>query len=381
MTCSWRARRALRLLGGAGDDTIVGGAGYDAAAYTQAPAGVRVDLEAAGPQDTHGDGVDTITSVEKLVGSAYDDVLTGDGGINQLLGFGGDDVLDGRDGADTFFGGDGADTLRTGPGDDLLRGGAGEDTVSYADVPAPVSVDLSIAGVPQDTVGSGMQTLIEIEGVLGSPFDDRLTGSDGANAIDGGAGADTIDGGEGADRLGGGGGIDAIESRDTSADSVSCGEGPDNLAVDALDTVAPDCAPPAPPGGGLPGRGAGQPAAPALAVSVPRQSLRSVLSRGLRVALTCSTACRAGGRLALARATARRLGIGRRAASRVGRLAPVDLAAGGPVKRRIRLTRTARRALRDAHRVALVLRAHAVDGAGRAAAPVRLPVKLSARAA
>ena len=225
-----------------------------------------------------------------------------------------------------------------------------------------------------------MQTLIEIEGVVGSPFDDRLIGSAAPNAIDGGAGADTIDGGEGADRLAGGGGIDAIESRDTSADSVSCGEGPDNLAVDSLDTVAPDCAPP---------RSGPAVACPAAArrwrpgrARARRQRAAPVaaLGSGARtpVALTCSTACRAGGRLALAPAAARRLGIGRRAASHVGRLAPVDLAAGDPVERRIRLTRTARRALRDAHRVALVLRAHALDDAGRAAAPLRLPVKLRA---
>jgi hypothetical protein len=97
------------------------------------------------------------------------------------------------------------------------------------------------------------------------------------------------------------------------------------------------------------------------------------------VTLGCSTACRAGGRLAASRKVARRLGLSRRAARRLGRLAPIDLTAGTSRTATVRLTRAARRALRGARRVRLSLRAHAVDGAGRAAAPVRVPVALRAR--
>ena len=373
------------LMGGAGDDTIVGGAGLDEAVYTHAPSGVQVDLAAAGPQDTGGAGIDTISGVEMVGGSDFGDVLKGDELGNGLYGGWGDDVLEGGGGADDLDGNKGADMLRPGAGNgDVLEGGDGEDTAAYDDQPAPVSVDLRLDGVAQHPQGAGAQTLHGIEGVLGSPFADRLVGSAGANAIDGGAGADVIDGGEGADRLAGGAGIDAIESRDASADSVSCGEGPDNLAVDPLDTVAPDCAPPPPGGGdGLPGGdgqpGGSEPSAPVLTVRVPRQSLRSALTRGLRVELTCSAACRASGRLTLPRAVATRLGIGRRAASRIGRLAPVDLAAAAPVARRIRLSRAARAAARGARVLRVSLRAHAVDGAGRAAAPVRRTVRLRAR--
>ncbi len=378
--------RGDALMGGAGDDTIVGGAGLDEAVYAQAPAAVHVDLAAAGPQHTGGQGIDTISGVEMVSGSDFDDALKGDEHSNMLYGGWGDDVLVGRGTADELDGGEGNDTLRPGAGSgEVLWGGAGEDTAAYDDQSAPVSVDLRLDGVAQHPQGSGAQTLHGIEGVLGSSFADRLVGSPGANAIDGAAGADTIDGGEGTDRLAGGAGIDAIESRDTSADSVSCGEGPDDLAVDALDTVAPDCAPPPPDGGdGQPGGGAGQPgggepAAPVLTVSVPRQSLRSAFARGLRVELTCSAACRASGRLTLPRAVATRLGIGRRAARRIGRLAPVDLAGAAPVARRIRLSRAARTAARGARVLRLSLRAHAVDGAGRAVAPVRKTVRLRAR--
>ena len=269
----------------------------------------------------------------------------------------GDDVLEGRAGFDALYGGIGAELLRRGFDAAALDGGAGEDTVAYDVAPGPVTIDLGLAGVFQDMGGAGTQELTSVENVTGSPFADRLTGSAGANAIAGGAGADTIAGGEGADRLAGGAGVDAIDSRDTSPDSISCGAGPDSLATDALDSLAPDCAPPAPPGGGgLPGGdapgggtpGGGTPAAPVLVLSVPRQSLRSALAGGLRAVLTCSAACRAVGRLAATRSAARRHHIGARAARRIGRLGPVDLAAGSPRTVRIRIGRSARRALRSA---------------------------------
>ena len=352
--------------GGPGDDTITGSPNAtDVASFVNAPAGVHVDLSIAGPQNTGGAGVDTYTNVDWLWGSEHDDVLKGTADSTLIYGHGGDDVLEGREGVDYLHGDAGDDTLRNGTGEGVLTGDDGEDTVAYDDIAGPVTVDLSREGAPQSPTGAEPQTLSGIEDVIGSPFDDRLFGSAGANAIDGGAGADTIDGRGGSDRIGGGAGIDALESRDGEPDFISCGEGPDAIAADPIDNLAPDCVPPAGPGGG-------EPAAPVLGISVPHQSLRSVRAHGLRVELTCSAACRAGGRLVLGRAAARRLGIARRA----GRLGAVDLAAGSPTERQIRLTRAARRALRHARRARLTLRAHAADTAGRPAAPVRTLVKL-----
>ena len=364
------------MLGGAGNDTIKGGPGDDEAQYWYAPTGVKVDLAVTTPQDTGGAGIDTITDVEGLSGSEHDDVLKGTAANESFLGQGGDDVLEGRGGPDSLYGGDGADVLRNGAGTGMLLGGDGEDTAAYDDAVGPVTLDLGLMGVQQSPTASGIQFLDGIEDVIGSPFADRLTGSKGANAIDGRGGADAIDGRAGSDRLGGGAGIDTVESRDGAPDFISCGAGPDKIAKDAIDALAPDCAPTAPgsgprPVGGVPG----PPAAPVLSLAVPRQSLRRVLARGLRVTLTCSTACRAGGRLFLARAAARRLGIARR----VGRLAPVDLAAGDPRAVRVRLTPAARAALRRARVVRLALRVHGADAAGQAAAPVSRAVRLRAR--
>jgi Ca2+-binding RTX toxin-like protein len=359
------------LEGGPGNDTISGGGGPDKAAYVYAPSGVSVDLSVGGPRDTRGAGIDTIAGVELLTGSKYDDVLIGDGGDNDLKGGDGNDVLDALAGADSLYGGAGSDTLRGGPGDDTQDGGEGADTVVYDDAPAPVQLDLGVTGVAQATGGSGAETLTTIENAIGSPFADRLIGSAGANAL-GGAGADTIEGGEGADTLAGGAGPDAIDSRDTSPDSLSCGEGPDSLATDALDTIAPDCAPAPPPGAGsesnaapgaatgtIPGAGSGSTGAsgPALTLSVPPQSLRRVRATGLRVTVRCSADCRASGRLLADRTTARRLGLGTTAARRtLGRLTPIALAAASTRGVRVPLTASARRALR-AHRPAAAPRA------------------------
>ena len=55
----------------------------------------------------------------------------------------------------------------------------------------------------------GRDTLVDLEAVEGTFYNDRLTG-DGANAPDGYLGSDTIAGGAGDDFLGGGGGGRAL---------------------------------------------------------------------------------------------------------------------------------------------------------------------------
>ncbi|MEB3170876.1 MAG: M10 family metallopeptidase C-terminal domain-containing protein, partial [Synechococcaceae cyanobacterium] len=66
-----------------------------------------------------------------------------------------------------------------------------------------VRVDLSIS-TAQNTGGSGWDTLISIENLIGSTWDDVLLGNGEDNVIHGGAGNDWIDGGGGDDKLFGG---------------------------------------------------------------------------------------------------------------------------------------------------------------------------------
>nr|WP_103466445.1 type I secretion C-terminal target domain-containing protein [Pseudomonas putida] len=107
------------LIGGAGNDLLDGGAGNDIASYASATSAVTVDLSLGGPQNTHGAGIDTLVSIENLIGSDYNDTLIGNAG---------DNVLDGGLGNDVLKGGDGNDTLIGGPGDDIMTGGNGNDT-------------------------------------------------------------------------------------------------------------------------------------------------------------------------------------------------------------------------------------------------------------
>lgn len=202
------------LLGGAGNDTLDGGADADWASYEDAAAGVKVDLNLTTAQNTLGGGTDTLKNIENLYGSAFNDALTGNNGVNYLYGGAGDDSLLGGNGDDHFEGGAGADTI---------NGGGGDDIISYEDgLVGGVSVNLA-TGV---ATGHGADILISIEAIWASPYDDVLTGSDGDNYIYGGAGADLILGGGGADVLDGADGADTIVGG-AGADYLTGGAGDD----------------------------------------------------------------------------------------------------------------------------------------------------------
>ena len=101
---------------------------------------------------------------------------------------------------------------------------------------------------------------------------------------------------------------------------------------------------------------------PRLSVSVARgQTLRRVISGGVRSLVRCSEACRISTRALVDARTARRLGL----KPLVGRGAGGLSSAGGR-KVAVRLTRTARRRLARARRVTLTLRTQGIDRAGNA---------------
>ncbi|WP_347904677.1 retention module-containing protein [Pseudomonas purpurea] len=158
--------------------------------------------------DTHG-GSDTAAVTisyqdgHTLTGTSGDDVLVAGAGDNILNGGDGNDVLTAGSGNNTLHGGNGNDLLFSGPGNDLLDGGPGNDTASYAHAAAGVTVDLSLLAA-QNTVGAGTDTLMGIENLAGSNFNDTLTGDNNANVINGGLGNDVLNGGGGDDFLIGG---------------------------------------------------------------------------------------------------------------------------------------------------------------------------------
>lgn len=223
------------LEGAAGDDVLDGHGGVDAASYAGATAAVTVSLATPGSQDTGGAGVDTLSNIEGLIGSGHGDTLTGDAGDNLLDGRAGNDVLIGAAGADALFGRAGADDLQGGDGDDVIEGGtggddinggAGSDTAAYRT--AALGVTVSLAATGAQSTGAGQDVLTGIENLVGSDFDDALTGDATGNSLAGGLGDDTLDGAAGADVLDGGEGDDVIAGGD-GQDTILGGAGADDL--------------------------------------------------------------------------------------------------------------------------------------------------------
>ncbi|WP_434562939.1 retention module-containing protein [Pseudomonas sp. R1-6] len=155
-----------------------------------------------GGSDSAGVGI-SYQAGHTLTGTAGDDVLLAGNGDNVLNAGGGDDVLSAGTGNNAMHGGAGDDVLYSGVGNDLLDGGTGNDTASYAHATAGVTVNLGLLAA-QNTLGAGTDTLAGIENLVGSNFNDTLTGDGSGNRIDGGLGHDVLNGGGGDDILIGG---------------------------------------------------------------------------------------------------------------------------------------------------------------------------------
>ncbi|MGK3116809.1 Ig-like domain-containing protein, partial [Pseudomonas corrugata] len=158
--------------------------------------------------DNHGGSDSAAVSISyqsghTLNGTTGDDVLLAGNGDNLLNGGDGNDILSAGSGNNTLHGGAGNDLLYSGAGNDLLDGGTGNDTASYAHATAGVTVNLGLLAA-QNTLGAGTDTLGGIENLVGSNFNDTLTGDGANNRIDGGLGHDVLNGGGGDDILIGG---------------------------------------------------------------------------------------------------------------------------------------------------------------------------------
>jgi Ca2+-binding RTX toxin-like protein len=220
-------------------DTINGGNGTDLVDYGTRTAGVDIYLDGPALQ-----GEDQITNIENAKGGFGDDLIVGNGSWNTLFGFGGNDKLDGKggndvlsggvgndwlfgdDGHDVLSAGEGADLMVGGPGPDFISGHEGIDTVSYDDHGKGVNVTLDNA-YNDGSAGEGDNVLDDTENVVGSYFNDRITGSASDNKLVGGLGNDSLGGLGGADTLDGG----------ANTDSLNGGDGPDTLIGGAADDL------------------------------------------------------------------------------------------------------------------------------------------------
>lgn len=183
---------------GSGNDIYNGGTGIDTIKYTSAKAGIIVNLTLAkdnaksvGTGDLSGIGVDQLTNIENIISGNYNDTLTGNAASNTIYGNAGNDIING------------------GAGNDKLYGGTGVDTVTYATASSGVKVNLAIT-TAQATGGSGNDTVVGFENIIGSAFADILTGTAANNTMSGGSNNDTLNAGAGNDNLNGGLGNDKL---------------------------------------------------------------------------------------------------------------------------------------------------------------------------
>jgi Ca2+-binding RTX toxin-like protein len=246
------------LSGGTGHDTLIGGAGLDWASYAELTSGQAVTVNLVTGTATGAAGRDSLSGVENLLGGAGNDSLVGDALANRLLGGNGDDTLDGGAGADIMLGGNGNDVFIVGDGDVvqeasgegidliLLRRGAVNlngrhvenvkgDTAGQAFLITGNSLaNILTGGTLADTLDGGASH----DTLNGGAGNDTLFGNTGNDCLDGGADADTLDGGTGSDVLLGGSGNDWLIGGN-DADTLSGGFGNDVLIGGAgLDWVS-----------------------------------------------------------------------------------------------------------------------------------------------
>ncbi len=246
---------------------VVGLAAGPAAAETTCDGKVPTIVVVPGEATTGTPGDDVI------LGSFAQDRIYGGAGNDTICGFGNADTLVGGPGDDRLFGGlddfyvpdDGyaGDILVPGPGNDHVDLGddpasatvdevdrpARYDKVVYEDAPGPVAVDLS-AGTAS---GEGTDTIAVPAfsgGIVGSAYDDVLTGTDGPDRIDGGSGDDRIRGLGGNDELEPGRGDDVVRGGDGDDFIISPDKGRDRLYGDGGDDGVQGHGPGAAIGGG-----------------------------------------------------------------------------------------------------------------------------------
>lgn len=202
------------LVGGDGADVIDGGNGFDTLYYNSSTVAVSINLTTGTNSGGEAAG-DTISNIDAILGSAYNDTMVGDGGYNYFSGGAGNDSLSTGDGNDGLYGGLGADTL---------NGGNGTDIIDFSSATSAVTVNMN-GGVGTGGEANG-DVYISIENFYGSNYADTVTGGSDDNAIYGLGGNDFLYGYLGNDILTGGAGVDTFFfHNDEGADTIMDFEG------------------------------------------------------------------------------------------------------------------------------------------------------------
>jgi uncharacterized repeat protein (TIGR01451 family) len=123
--------------GGVGTNTVDGGGGSDTEYFKAATNSVTVNL-GTGQAVSFLQISDTISSVENVFGSRFDDLISGSNLNNVLNGAQGADRLNGGFGDDQLLGSAGDDYLAGQKGNDALNGGLGTDTCRQGPGAGPI---------------------------------------------------------------------------------------------------------------------------------------------------------------------------------------------------------------------------------------------------
>lgn len=239
--------------GGGGDDggSETGGVSLRGNRKDNFLAGTNFDDSIRG-----GLGDDTLIGLDGddfLFAEGGDDSVEGRGGNDRIFGVEGNNILNGDAGHDEIFGGTGIDIIDGGSGNDTLLGGLGEDTMNGGesgydtaeftdiggyvpgfDVNGNVLIDgITLISTGEKSYETTVQittdplvedpfetdTLTNISRVVGTNFNDHMTGGGGADDFVGAQGDDFLSGGGGQDTLYGGVHNDTLEGGLGEADT------------------------------------------------------------------------------------------------------------------------------------------------------------------
>jgi trimeric autotransporter adhesin len=227
--------------GGAGADTMIGGKGNDT--YTidnvkdviDESGGDGIDTVSSFVTYTLADGFENITLLGKAninaTGSALNNIIVGNDGINIVDGLGGADDMTGGKGNDTYFVDNAGDKLHE-------NANEGTDSVKVANlVDFTLGAELEnltlLEGASKNGTGNGV-----VNAIIGNSNDNVLSGLAGNDTLTGGDGNDTLDGGFDNDIMNGGKGDDVFFI-DSTGDKVieGTGQGIDTVKSEVTHTL------------------------------------------------------------------------------------------------------------------------------------------------